>query len=501
MNNHQIIELEIKNLRNIKQFSIELPFEEGVYAITGENGIGKSTIFSVLAQLVSKNALKTLFKVIGDENSEIKFKFDGKENTWLKKLGKWTYSHQKEEGIIFHGFFEGSFMFGSRFSDVHRLILNRDYPVKEFELRDANIFIIKNLGKILRNNENFYSGLKKIKTKKLAQEIYRFEGQPYFIKREGHWFAQFFMSSGELLLIGLLNFINETINSKKRKKIDTKSLILIDEIELALHPSAQARLLLFLNDISREHGFCIYFATHSIQIINHIKPQIIYHIQRDIAGNIELINPCYPAYATRNLYTNDGFDFIFLVEDELAKYIVDKIIDLNNLRINKLVKILPCGGWEQVLAMHYDMMDSKLAGKDCKISSILDGDVKEQCEKKYLVGSKYFALEKHYLPIPSIEKFLKKKFIDTPDAELARQIGDKFFHYESINLILESYRNNPKSQNDKDGKRLFQDLIKSVEKQGISEKNFKSDICMFIYQYTKDTFRDLEGFLRGWLQR
>ncbi|MBD2566716.1 ATP-dependent nuclease [Anabaena lutea] len=494
-----MIELEIKNLRNIKQFSIKLPFEEGVYAITGENGVGKSTIFSALSQLVSKNALRTLFKVIGDENSEITFKFNGKENTWIKKSGRWKPSHQKDEGIIFHGFFEGSFMFGSRFSDVNRLIWNRDYPVKEFELRDANIFIITNLGKILRNDEQFYSGLKKIKTKKLAQEIYRFEGQPYFIEREGHWFAQFFMSSGELLLIGLLNFIHETINHKFRRKIDDKSLILIDEIELALHPSAQVRLFSFLNEISQNHGFCIYFATHSIQILNNIKPQRIYHIQRDISGNIKLINPCYPAYATRSLYTNDGFDFIFLVEDELAKYIVEEIIKNNHLGFSKLIKVIPCGGWEQVLLMHYELNTSKLAGHACKISSIFDGDIKDECERKYGNIPKYSGLQKQYLPIKSIEKFLKMKLIDIPDATFAEALGDTYFQTRSIDSILIDYKNDPRSNNDKNAKGLFSVLRKCAEEQGLSEDIFKTEICKFIY--AKENFRSLEGFLKGWLQR
>ncbi len=54
-------------------------------------------------------------------------------------------------------------MFVSRFSDVNKLILNIDSSIKESELRDANIFIINNLRKVLRDYENSYSGLKKSK--------------------------------------------------------------------------------------------------------------------------------------------------------------------------------------------------------------------------------------------------------------------------------------------------------------------------------------------------
>lgn len=38
------IEIEIQGIKNIKQASISMPFEKGLYAFVGENGCGKSTI-------------------------------------------------------------------------------------------------------------------------------------------------------------------------------------------------------------------------------------------------------------------------------------------------------------------------------------------------------------------------------------------------------------------------------------------------------------------------
>lgn len=45
-------------------------------------------------------------------------------------------------------------------------------------------------------------------------------------------------------------------------------------------------------------------------------------------GSIVVTNPCYPAYATRNLYGDDGYgnDMVVLVEDDLAKLIIEKIM-------------------------------------------------------------------------------------------------------------------------------------------------------------------------------
>lgn len=45
------LRITIQNLRNIISGEIELPLEKGVYAITGKNGCGKSTIMSCFIML------------------------------------------------------------------------------------------------------------------------------------------------------------------------------------------------------------------------------------------------------------------------------------------------------------------------------------------------------------------------------------------------------------------------------------------------------------------
>ena len=39
--------------------------------------------------------------------------------------------------------------------------------------------------------------------------------------------------------------------------------------------------------------------------------------------NIAIVNPSYPTYATRDIYQHSGYDFLILVEDVLAKYILE----------------------------------------------------------------------------------------------------------------------------------------------------------------------------------
>ena len=133
------------------------------------------------------------------------------------------------------------------------------------------------------------------------------------------------MSTGENLLIRILNSLN--IRNSDRQTIDTPCLLLLDEIELALHPSSLKRLVVFLKEISNEYNYAVYFSTHSIELISSIKPDNIFFLERHSDRSVELINPCYPAYATRMLYDyGSGYEYIILVEDDLAKEIVMRLL-------------------------------------------------------------------------------------------------------------------------------------------------------------------------------
>ena len=479
-----MLKIEVENVRSLDSFKLELPFQSGLHAIAGENGIGKSTIFSCISKFVYRGSLRSYFRSDGNASSRITYEFEGLTNSWIKQPN-WKRDDEGDDEILIDGFYEGSLIFGSRFADAHYSKLGKSHNINPNDLAPADEFIVKNLGKILRNNESHYSSLMKIKTKKKAEEL-GFNGNPYFIERNGKWVSQLFMSSGELLLIGLLHFINERIELKKRRGItDQLSLILVDEIELALHPSAQQRLANFLKNIAQVSNFCIYFATHSVQIINTLKPENIFYINRTIGNLIDVVNPCYPAYATRSLYNNDGYDLIILVEDDLAKFIVEKVIREQRLSSSRMIKVLPCGGWEKTLELQLEMHTSFMLGQGCKIISILDGDIKDECNVKYPQGAKETTLKKLFLPVHSVEKFLKKKLIDEPCIDFAKSFGDRFFIARSIEDIINDYTTNPKTGSDNSGKGLFRVLTACAEEQGYVKERFKSDLCSFLTDNTE----------------
>ncbi|WP_035853117.1 AAA family ATPase [Deefgea rivuli] len=478
-----MLELEIENLRNIKKFKISLPFEKGVYAVTATNGTGKSTIFSALAKVVYRAALKNYFRADGDSQSKITYRLNGEENTWVKGIS-WNKANHQSKDILVNGFFEGSIIFGNRFSDAHTSLLSGSSKIKTVDVCDASDFVKENLGFILKNNKTAYPKLMRVKSISVAKGM-GFNSIPYINEIDGKWIHQFKMSSGEFLIIGLLHYIQTKLEYKSDKKIEDIGLIIMDEVELALHPAAQNRLSILLNKISAEHNFCVYLSTHSPQIINNIRPDNIYHIESSLSGSLEVINPCYPAYATRCMNTADGFDLLLLVEDELAKNLVEKSIRAQGFHRSRLIKVLPCGGWEKTLELHEEMQSSVVAGVKCKIISILDGDIKQDYKAKYENGAKnkISPLAKGFLPIQSLEKYLLLKIITNPDDKFIREFGDLFYRVRALRDIVDSYKSESSSSKDSNGKGLFLVLKKCAEEQNISAVQFKLEVCNFISDY------------------
>ena len=124
-------------------------------------------------------------------------------------------------------------------------------------------------------------------------------------------------------------------------------------------------------------------------------------------------------------------------------------------------------------------------GKGKHIISIYDGDVKDMINKK----SEYSDLPKCFLPIPSVEKYLKDKFIDNPDKVFIKKIGDTYFNQRSLKDILYDYQNDERTRKgkDNDGKNLYAVIISNVEKSGMSEEDFIKYIADDIYEYENPT--------------
>ncbi|QJI79791.1 AAA family ATPase [Citrobacter koseri] len=102
-----ILQMTIHKIKGIPNGLLELPIENGVYAIVGNNGTGKSTIMSCLAQLVSRHNLGLLKKQDFSDESFVEFTFNGQTDRWYCEDGFWK-SDTFPNSIRFNGTYEGS---------------------------------------------------------------------------------------------------------------------------------------------------------------------------------------------------------------------------------------------------------------------------------------------------------------------------------------------------------------------------------------------------------
>jgi energy-coupling factor transporter ATP-binding protein EcfA2 len=462
------LKITIKGLKNIKQASFDFPLEKSLNLIVGSNGCGKSTVLLALSQTIMKNSLKSLKDDDYYASSTVEIELNQQKDVWPGAT-KW---YLPKVNISLNGMYEGSLFYGTRFNDsrkVDSLIQSR--KITPPDIVDADDYIKQKLSFILHGDYNNYQNLKRVRNKYISGRL-GLDNTPYFNSIDGHLISQYRMSSGECLLISLLHFV---YNAIVRRSLPANEfiLVLIDEIELALHPIAVSRFIDLMNDLVKSsQKLMVILSSHSPEVIRKIQPKYIYKIENN-AGIIDVVNPGFPSYVIRDVYRHDGFDYLLLVEDDLAKVVVDKVLEKHNLKSSKLVHVVPVGGWSNTLTLQKELLKNNVLGIGREIFSIIDGDVAGK------VPPEFDSMKKLFLPIKSIEKFLYEVVIEKPNAQLKKIINDKYFPVESIDTLVSEHNAQYPKGTDRPDKKFYFRLRKNLESRGIEE-------LMFVHKLSDD---------------
>lgn len=467
------IKLEISNLKNIQSSNIELPFEKGIYALVGENGSGKSTLMMCLAQLVYTKSLDMLHKEDYDNTSFVKLEANEICDTWKPEDKGWSTGMQKKRR--YNGLYEGSLFYGTRFKDSKIIDdLWKNGKLQNSDLNDADDYIKNKMSFILHGNYEHYRTLKKICNMRTAEKL-GLSNMPYFLEVKNGLVSQYRLSSGECLLVSLLHFLYNSIE-RRSLPVDDKILVLIDEIELALHPLATNRLLSLLRELVDNHpNLVVYLSSHSPEIIRNISPANTYKIEIT-NGVLGIENNCYPSMLIRDLSNFDGPDFLLLVEDDLARRFVNKVLMQYNLRKGKIIQVIPVGGWNNVLELHKELKKTIFYGSNTKIVSILDGDVKDEAKNRATT------LYKLFLPIKSIEKYLYSIVIEGTNPALRKTISEKYFIMKSLTAIVTEYNAENTTKPEHPDKHFFYAIEENLKEQGISVHTFVDNFIEDVFQ-------------------
>lgn len=487
------LNMKIKNVKCVKELAFSFPLEPGIYAITGENGSGKSTVISCASSVFYQMPMTEFFG--SPNNASIEFELEGAIRKWSFNGQKW-YSESSEKKMKLNGFYEGSIIFGNRFRDTKLSVINILDQVSKNDLFQASTFVKENLGLILRNDKNYYKDLYVVK-KNVADKMGLTRVTYCNISKNGDLISQPRMSTGENLLLSILSSLEVLYNKRTKHNDGRPCIVFLDEIELALHSSALRRLVLFLKGTALSVDLSIFFSTHSIELLREIKAQNIFYLSSLNNDTIMVTNPCYPAYATRNLYGDDGYgnDLVILVEDDLAKIIIEKILISKNIAQNIRIKILPTGGWTNTISMAYDVITSNLLQKGTKIAVILDQDIKSQVPEFLSAHKQFSGIKIDYLPIASLEKYLRSNLVLQTDKKLFSILDTYLFQKRPLQDVLSAYGRDI-DKDDNDGKTLYGYLLNEVRSMRKDREDIVDLVVRFILDNDADSIDKLAGYLR-----
>ncbi len=512
------LKITINKIKGITHGVIDIPISNDLYAIVGNNGSGKSTIMLCLSQLVGKYNLSSFLTHYDyTDDSYIEYEIEDKKERWFCDKGFWK-SDRHPELLDFNGTYEGSLFYGARFKDsknVDELIQHG--KILEEHIVPADEYIQNKLGEILHDDPLYYSSLRRIRNKKIANNL-KLQNTPYFINFKGKNISQYRMSSGECLLISLLHFVYNSL-VRRSLPVNKPIIMLIDEIELALHPVAVSNFIIYIKELLKEYNnLTVIITSHSTEVIRNVKPNNMFKLERinSTENEFNIVNPCYPSYAIRDLYQHSGYDSVILVEDKLAKVIVENAIKRNNLTISKLINIIPVGGWDNVLTLHKEIIINNVLGINTDIISILDGDVTSDSNINRRIQGDYKDLKKTFLPIPSVEKYLHKIMLSDKDPGIIKELTDYFFQVKSLKQIFIEYKKEVTTKRnadgqlkisdfdsnyfDKSGKKFYAKVEKDLESRKISEDLFIGKLFELIYKYNTAELEKFGNTLEKLLQ-
>lgn len=371
--------IKLEPFRHIS--SLEINFIHPISIITGTNRIGKTTILMAIAcshvNFQKKNprngnlerqTWSSLMKFTSHDiqTADWTYWITYKRGNRIEspKRGQRKHLTKKWNGI---GKKESQFT-----RDVVFIEIDRVLPMRNFN----NIIFAKSRNSATTNLSNFQ------KVEELISYIFEEDFHLHIIKeyldkvvlkfQNAHSYSSFNSASGEDVIARLIIDIIEAPNN---------SLIVIDELEVGLHPKIQRRLVDVINHIARNDNKQFIITTHSPTLLSTFSEASRIFIEHKNNGNLKSINRI-SVNAAFSKMDSKSYPLIDLYcEDDIAKKIILKAIDdlqtNNDLRnLSDLINIIKSDSANKAFE-NFKVHQRTYSFKKVKtgVSCILDGDM------------------------------------------------------------------------------------------------------------------------------
>jgi len=441
--------LKFEPFRHIPK--LEIKFQNPISVIAGTNRSGKSTVLMALAcshtdfqkrnpknGKLERNTWSSLMKLTQHDTQTVDWDYFITYKTGKKtqtKAGKRKQSTKKWSGI---GKKESQFtMRQVVFIDLDRVVPARFYNDKIYSLSQRGALSTISTSKVA-DIESYLSFIleEKFEIKKIAQHL----DKDVFKYENTNHYSSFNAATGEEVLTRIIIDIVEAPNN---------SLLLIDEIEMGLHPKIQRRVMDVIREVSRKENKQFIITTHSSTILDSVCDSSRIFIEKNHNGEFKAIQNISVNAALTKMDAKSYPLIDLYCEDKEAEWIINKVIAAieKKGKINgfySLINVIISGSANKTytnFVSHKETFDYKKirSGFAC----VLDGDMKNMKTSK---GDPSFPVHEnlHFLYSNECpEKFLTREFLsEHPNVNIEYYLENENPHYLFQAIIDNSSFNN-----------------------------------------------------------
>lgn len=369
--------IKIENLRNIRKLKFNIP-DRGVWLLTAGNGGGKSSLLACLRRIGYRLAFPVHFP--SSQRSDRLDSFVGAKITYTINDEEVSYTYSgvrwvpipKRNSDLFEQFGYSDVVYIGATADR---ITPRPGDFDPARVTRAAPSIIQSANRIFETDR--FDLLRRINLTRGTWNrafVMAHDDNPRTYHSESHF------SMGELCVLNLVQAISDCRNN---------SMLIIDELELAIHPRAQRKLLEYLEEESARKNLTIIFSTHSVTLLKAANRNKIIFLNSLGNGKIDVVHGCFPTYALGYIAADEEriADSIVYVEDENASSLVEPLVKLavsNKYRAQDVfptVTVLPIGPFDSVIRF---LRKNRAALPDhVQQNALLDQDVQAETLQKW----------------------------------------------------------------------------------------------------------------------
>lgn len=417
----------IDQLKGISHLEFTFPENNDLYLLVGANGVGKTSLLVCINRICHNLAFAEKFPATRNapevdcyENTSIKYLTDTVELVFKKGSQRWVSTPRKNNAAKLQqfGFPEAIFIQ----ADSQRIDIAPD-EIRQGNYTRADGYIVNTMNTIFETDR--FTGLQRLKNihgKRWATYYYVLpEGNTYYSEKR--------FSSGEIAILRLIERIHNA---------NQGTLVLVDEAEMALHPRIQKNLMDYLKEKSEEKNLMIFLSTHSTTLIKATSKHNIILLKPKENGEVETICPCYPATAIGNIdfIENTIYDYIFFVEDDMARLLLKKMIEkyrqMHREYSTALLRIIPVGPYAQTAFLAKNTCQQLLG--QSKVYAILDADAFDEGQQNTKFWNLYEQNKDLIYSLGCTPELWMIEKMEANDPIVKNTISDKF-NCECRNLL------------------------------------------------------------------